>query len=1077
MLYKKNQEKQLDRELFLHPTSEYRGTPFWAWNCKITKELIADQMEGFRRMGFGGAHLHARTGLETDYMSAEFLDMVKYTDECAKDKDMLCWLYDEDRFPSGSAGGIVTENMHYRARYMLLTRERKEGMMPSGEAFNEAVTRGEKPAGYYVTSYRIRTDHGYLVSYRQISGAEPLTDSEEESVRDGKLWLAYMELMPESPWYNDQTYVDAMNKEAIERFIEVTHERYYKELGEEFGKSVPAIFTDEPQIRGALSLPDGESDADVTLCFTDDLDETFKEEYGVSLLDVVPELLWELPDGKASVHRYHYHDHLAERFVSAFSDTIADWCGEHGINMTGHYMSEPTLYSQTLRLGEAMRCYRRQQLPGVDILCGDPEYSTIKQAASVTHQNGKEGLLSELYGVTHWDFDFKGHKLQGDWQAALGVTVRVPHLAFMSMEGEAKRDWPASINYQSPWYEKYSYVEDYFARVNTALTRGKADIKVAVVHPIESYWISFGPVAETRVRREQMDSNFRNIIEWLLFGLIDFDFLSESMLPEQNTRVEEKHLKVGQMEYQTVLVPGLRTIRNTTLDYLEKFVQAGGRVIFLGDIPTLVDGLESDRAFKLSEKTEKIPYQQSEVLETLSSDRSLEIRDRNGDVSANLFYQLRQDNDCKWLFVCHVNRKRNRLEQAERYQIKVRGCFSVTCYDALSGEIYEIPSEYIDGWTCVDQDMYAEDSFLWKLTRAEVQAAEDADKTQGKEPVNKTWELPVGRVQGFYGLVAGSVRAVQKPPMVLAVICRPESYTLAEPNVLLLDQARWRLDAGEWQPKEEILRIDNQIRTILGYPHREDQYIQPWRVKEAPEKNTVMLCYEIFSQIEAEGCKLAIERPDKAEITLNGIVCEPDTGKEAYFVDSFIRTVSLPGIRKGVNELVVKLPFGRKTNLENLFLLGEFGVEVYGTQTLVTERADTLYFGDITRQKMPFYGGSLMYHMEFVLKEEQEICVRVPHFAAPVLGVCLDGAEKGVIAYAPHVLPLGRVSAGIHKLIICAYGNRFNSFGTLHNCNDEFKWYNSNAYRTTGCEWSESFCLRPFGILSRVEILQGSEGK
>ena len=39
-LYKKNTEPVLTKELFQNPTSEYRGTPFWAWNCKITKELI-----------------------------------------------------------------------------------------------------------------------------------------------------------------------------------------------------------------------------------------------------------------------------------------------------------------------------------------------------------------------------------------------------------------------------------------------------------------------------------------------------------------------------------------------------------------------------------------------------------------------------------------------------------------------------------------------------------------------------------------------------------------------------------------------------------------------------------------------------------------------------------------------------------------------------------------------------------------------------------------------------------------------------------------------------------------------------
>lgn len=80
-LYKKNTEPVLTKELFQNPTSEYRGTPFWAWNCKITKELIDSQLDCFEKMGFGGAHLHARTGLETDYLGEEFLNLVRYTDE------------------------------------------------------------------------------------------------------------------------------------------------------------------------------------------------------------------------------------------------------------------------------------------------------------------------------------------------------------------------------------------------------------------------------------------------------------------------------------------------------------------------------------------------------------------------------------------------------------------------------------------------------------------------------------------------------------------------------------------------------------------------------------------------------------------------------------------------------------------------------------------------------------------------------------------------------------------------------------------------------------------------------------
>ncbi|MCM1225391.1 MAG: hypothetical protein NC548_64190, partial [Lachnospiraceae bacterium] len=269
------------------------------------------------------------------------------------------------------------------------------------------------------------------------------------------------------------------------------------------------------------------------------------------------------------------------------------------------------------------------------------------------------------------------------------------------------------------------------------------------------------------------------------------------------------------------------------------------------------------------------------------------------------------------------------------------------------------------------------------------------------------------------------------------------------------------------------------IRSLLSYPHRQDAYIQPWRVPEAPENDLVTLRYEIASKTETEEITLAMERPEKARILWNGEeiphggVSPADMGGEEYYVDSFIRKVKLPGIKKGKNELILEIPYGRKTNLENIYLLGEFGVEVRGTESCVTEKPERILFGDITRQGMPFYGGSLVYAMDFTLEKEGKISVRVPHFRSPVLAVRLDGKEMGLIAFAPHVLGLGCCGAGAHRLEICVYGNRFNTFGTLHNCNDEYQWYGPNSYRTEGCEWSEGYEIRPFGILSRVEILEG----
>lgn len=1115
MLYPRNKEKELTKELFANPGSEYRGTPFWSWNCKVSRKLIREQLEVFEKMGFGGAHLHPRTGMDNEYLGEEFLELISYANEEAKKRGMLCWLYDEDRYPSGAAGGMVTENVDYRARHLLLTRDRKEDMCSSLQEFCRLVEKGEKPAGYYLTAYRIKLEQGCLSSYKRIEGDIP-EDNLEDTVRDGRLWLAYVEIMRESPWFNDQTYVDVMNQKAIERFLEVTHQRYFEKVGKDFGKSIPAIFTDEPQIKGSMVLPDGDSEFDVTLSFTDDLPESFAGVYGTDLLEVLPELLWELPEGEASVHRYHYHDHLTERFVSAFSDTIADWCEKHNLAMTGHYMSEPTLYSQTLRLGEAMRCYRRQQIPGIDILCADPEYSTAKQAVSVARQYGRKAVLSELYGVTHWDHDFKGHKLQGDWQAALGVTVRCHHLAFMSMEGEAKRDWPASISYQSPWFEKYPYIENYFARLNTALTRGKADVRVGVLHPIESYWLSYGPVSQTQDMRDKLDQEYKELLEWLLFGTIDFDLISEGLLPEISVPENRPVFKVGEMEYTTILVPDMRTIRSTTLDRLEAFRNAGGNIIFAGAAPSLADAVRSPRPMELAGRSSIIPYHRMDILKALENDRTLEIRYENGRLSDQLFYQMRQDGNDKWLFVCHVNRQTNKTDQPENMILKVKGTFTVTCYNALNGETAEADPRWDNGWTILDQVMYPEDSLLWRLTpitsvTSQSSATEMLQSCTAHENQSCTADTSEsGTAHGHqsrtadglhckaqdcianrgssqedsmlisgslkkrvpvYGLVAGRAGNPAPQKQLWKTIYEPDTFALEEPNALCLDKAAWRLDDGPLMPESEILRLDNMIRGRLGYPRRQDAFTQPWRIREAPENNKVTLIYTIHSELNLANIFLAMERPHKARITLNGTGI--DTGEDCcqgYYVDQFIPVLPAGSLKAGDNQLILEIPFGRKSNLENIYLLGDFGVEIRGTKACIVSPVQKLFFGDITRQKLPFYGGNITYGISLDVGEDKQLTIKVPRFSSPVLEILLDGESRGLIAFAPHTLDLGLVEKGAHKLEIQAFGNRFNGFGTLHNCNDQYKWYGPDSYRTTGSEWSEEWCVRPFGVMNVVEI-------
>ena len=165
MLYKKNTSKKLDPELFKNPTSEYRGKPFWAWNGVLHKDKLLEQIEYFKEMGLGGFYMHTRAGMATEYLSDEFMGLIKSCAEKAKEEEMLPCLYDEDRWPSGAAGGFVTKNPEYRQKCLLFSVNKLETISKE-----QGVKEG-KP--YLIASFDIVLNKkGELKSYKIINDGE-----------------------------------------------------------------------------------------------------------------------------------------------------------------------------------------------------------------------------------------------------------------------------------------------------------------------------------------------------------------------------------------------------------------------------------------------------------------------------------------------------------------------------------------------------------------------------------------------------------------------------------------------------------------------------------------------------------------------------------------------------------------------------------------------------------------------------------------------------------------------------------------------------------------------------------------
>jgi len=1071
MLYPKREQKLTPTD-FKNPTSEYRATPFWAWNNKLDKDELVWQIEQLKKMGFGGFHMHVRTGMATEYLSDEFIDTIAACVEKAREEKMLAWLYDEDRWPSGAAGGIVTKDPSYRIRHLLLTRKPYGSTEVNAPDKRNRADSGRCENGELIACFNVVLDkNDDLESYSVIG--------EKDSASGFKLY-AYAETALPSPWYNNQTYVNTLDKESIQEFIRVTHDAYKKRFGKDFGGVIPAIFTDEPQFTRMGTLNFAREEKDITLPWTFDIEDTFKATYnGESLISALPELLWDLPDGKVSTTRYHYHDHVAERFTAAFADQCGAWCDKHGVMLTGHMMEEPTLESQTAALGDAMRSYRSFRLPGIDMLCDRREYTTAKQAQSSARQMGIPGALSEIYGVTNWNFDFRGHKLQGDWQAALGVTVRAPHLSWVSMNGEAKRDYPSTFNYQSPWFEEYPYVEDHFARVASVLTRGKAICRLGLIHPIESYWLHWGTREKTAAVREEMDEKFLRLCDWLLKGLIDFDYICESTLP-MYCKLEDiggDGFPVGKMNYDVVVVPALETIRRNTIQRLEAFKKAGGRLIFLGEAPKYIDAVPDERGKKLWEACEKIAFERLPILAGLEDIRELEIRNNSGARTGDLLYQLREEpsaeaasrgsppvaNGVRWLFVAHAENPSNPdLPKSDTIRLRIKGEWVATLYDTTSGEIVPIQASQQDGWTTIIRHFYEHDSLLFKLEPVCANLTPNISHkgTEYTEDTKKNEEITKNPFNSF------SLCSL------LCDLCESSSgndlvpITLEEPNLLLLDMAEFALDAGEWRPKEEILRLDNKLRAELKWPTRGDGWAQPWVERDASTPFTLKLRFSFESEIAVTGAELAMENAVSSAVALNGEAAGTVNG---WYVDKCIGKVSLPEIRAGTNVLEVSFPYGRKVDVEALYLLGDFGVNVAGSSCVITRPVRSLGFGDITRQGLPFYGGNLTYHLEAEIPADK-FTLRPAQYRGHLLKLKVDGKNYGPLVYSPYEMeiPAGK---GRHNIELVYFGSRINTFGQLH-CverNPKF-WWGPNSWRTTGANWSYEYQFWPQGVLKSPEI-------
>lgn len=986
----------IKKDLFKNPPSEFKGVPFWSINDRLDPEEIRRQISLLDEGGYGGVFFHAREGLATSFLGGEWFKSFEAAVNEAKKHGMHLWIYDELCWPSGFAGGIIPAlSARYRAKALI--------MVPSERAYG-----GEE----VIANFKCKlNDKGLPANYEEAKPGEEGGDY---------LYLSFIifTASPGETWFNGLSYVDLLDQDVVKKFLEVAYSPYVNRFNDEFGKTIPGVFTDEPNISSSrprassIIPPRGPRMAPFAVPWTDKLVERFKELNGYSIMEKLPEIFFDV--GNYMKTRYDFWRTVTILFLEAFSKQIYDWCDMHGLKFTGHYLAEDSLLSQLVCAGAVMPHYEYQHVPGIDHLGMHIWGSllTAKQVSSVANQLGRERVLCETYGCTGNYPSFADRKWIGDWLYVMGVNLLNHHLVPYSMRGRRKRDYGLNFHWSQPWWKYNAILEEYFARLSYMLSRGRRIVKVLIIHPIGTAWALYSPLNVSKVI--EINDHFSSLLRTLLSIHIDFD-LGDEMLIRKYGGVDGERLLIGKMAYDAVIIPPSVTLSSETVKILRKFADSGGTLIAIAPTPYLVDGMLNEEIGDLLSRAKILERIERESLAAALKDVPKPII-IDGDEDGDVLYHLREDEDERILFIVNTSR-----ERSHDLRVLVNGEFNVEIWDPISGEQFSEEFEIKNRETSWSVRLESIGSRMFVLKPCPSETFRIKHSQTSNERENKICEV---------------------------TLSGPWRIKRLSPNILVLDYCRYRVK-GAWSEPVPVWKAhDAIVRNGLGAEY--------------------CLRFEFESEVGFKDRKayLVIEKPERFKIRVNGINVEPKI--EGFWLDWNFPKIDVSNLLgKGLNAIEIEGIVDLEPELENIYLLGEFAVKIgaKGCSRLVEETKEA-EIGDICEAGYPFYAG------EFELEKDIEanvpgnarVFLRFEGFSAALAIIYVNEREVGKVILPPYEIEVtDSLKQGVNRIKAVLVGTLRNALGPLHYMGGDPSFIGPETFREAA-NWTDDYVLRQFGV-------------
>jgi hypothetical protein len=370
-------------------------------------------------------------------------------------------------------------------------------------------------------------------------------------------------------------YLNLFDEEAVNRYIEVVHDEYYRRFAWAFDSGVVrGLWDDEPRIASEYGLEPNWSDL---------VERNIAREGSTPVRALAAYFGDYGPAGSRA--RSVLSKANADALAQAYYKPQGDWARKHGTQIVSNPLADDRPPAWMIReTGDIHKANQWIQIPGGDAISGrvapgkrnlSPRYIT-----SDGHQQGSTRILHENLGAYGWGVTPQLARYVNGAMGIRGVNLTVLH-AYWSNPDSVR--YPPPLSSANPWWDSMDGIVDSTGRM-MELNRGQAAAPTAVLHPQ-----SAAEAWQRTATGDELDQGFTTVTNAVEDVQVDFDLLDEAYLNgdpamKQQAVVKRRALELGPQSYRVVVVPPAPTMSLEAVTRLEELARAGGTVIAYGQL-------------------------------------------------------------------------------------------------------------------------------------------------------------------------------------------------------------------------------------------------------------------------------------------------------------------------------------------------------------------------------------------------------------------------------------------------------------------------------------------------------------